>query len=286
MPFQYHRPDNWSQAVQLLAEPGAIAKMGGCDVFTRHRMGQLNCRSIIALNRLPGVKDITHSAAGTQIGAAVTFHQIAGDQEFRTSWPVMADTFSTIASPAIRSTATIVGNIAQRWNVSDVVPLFVAAKAELQISGPGGRQRSVVVENLVAPAAALAPGEIIAMVILPAPSPNCRLVYQRFAFREAFDLPLVSIAVAASVQSDTLSDVRVAVVGGMEIPARCKPAETVLEAKSNNEETSQTAASALAAWANPVSDFRASAGYRRHLLTVMLQRALAELRSNGGREQV
>ncbi len=35
MSFEYERPADRPEAARFLAEPGAVAKMGGCDVLMR-----------------------------------------------------------------------------------------------------------------------------------------------------------------------------------------------------------------------------------------------------------
>jgi CO/xanthine dehydrogenase FAD-binding subunit len=279
LPFLYHRPSSLQQAMQLLAEPGSVAKMGGCDVLTRYRRGELNARSVVALNDLPGVAELSVSPAGVHIGAAVTLAQLARDADVQRRWPVIAGVVGKIASPAIRGSASVVGNIAQGWSVSDVVPLFAACGAELRVLGPSGERRVAGVEYASQPRnAVLKPGELITAAELPAAGPDFRLSYERFSFREAFDLPLVSVAVGASIRGGVFTDVRIAVVGGSSMPARCAQAEAALSGRSNDEGAADKAAAAVADWATPVSDFRASADYRRELVKVMLRRALAKLR--------
>ena len=53
MSFAYERPTDWSEAGRLLALPGAVAKMGGCDVLTKFRSGRLQAQTVVALNGLP-----------------------------------------------------------------------------------------------------------------------------------------------------------------------------------------------------------------------------------------
>lgn len=278
MPFEYERPADWSAAARLLAEPGAVAKMGGCDVLTRFRSGRLQARLLVGLNDLPGVDELDVGPGGARIGAAVTLAQLARDPAFGRGWPVIAEVLGKIASPAIRGTGTVVGNIAQGWSVGDLVPLFEVCDGELEICGVSATRRLAVADYAETPGSgALQPGEVIAALTLKPLDRGLRLAYERFAFKEAFDLPLVSIAVAATVDNGLCRDVRVAAVGGAPMPARCAPAEAALESERLDAETVDRAAAALGRWADPPTDFRASAAYRRHLLATMLRRALATL---------
>jgi aerobic carbon-monoxide dehydrogenase medium subunit len=276
--FDYVRPTDWSQASRLLAEPGSVAKMGGCDVLMRHRSGRLQARLVVGLNKLPGVGDLTFNADGARIGSAITLAQLARSPQLARGWPTLAQTVGTIASPTIRTAATIVGNVAQGWPVSDIVPLLQIYEADLEIRGPAGSRRITVVEYASTPGtAALRPGEAIAALNLKPVNGEFRVVYERFAVKQAFALPLVSVAVGAARRNGGYGDVRVAAVGGSPTSARCGTVEAALSGSRMDEKAVNAAAAAMKEWAKPRSDHRASADYRRHLLTVLLRRTLSNI---------
>jgi xanthine dehydrogenase small subunit len=278
MMFDYARPSDWSVATRLLAEPGTVAKMGGCDVLTRFRSGRLQARLVVGLNLLPGVSELNVDAGGVRIGAAITLAQLAGNRQFALGWPLLANVLATIASPAIRASATVVGNVAQGWSVGDLVPLFQVCGAELDIHGPSGQRRMSVVDYAkMATNGALQPGEVIAALTLKPVGCDSRMTYERFSFKEGFDLPLVSVVVAATLIDGVCSNVRVAAVGGMTMPARCAGVEVALADRRIDDGSIETAVTAITKWADPPSDFRASADYRRHVLGATLRRALSKL---------
>ena len=278
MSFEYARPSDWAEAGQLLTIQGSVAKMGGCDVLTRFRSGRLHAKLVVGLDRLPGVNELIVDATAVRIGAAVTLARLAGTPAFAHSWPVLAQVVARIASPAIRATGTVVGNIAQGWSVSDLVPLFQVCNSELEIRGPKGtRWLSVTDYADLSGTTALRPGEVIAALVLKASAPALRMGYERFTFKKGFDLPLVSVAVAASMSGGVYSDVRVAAVGAHDMPRRSAAIESALDGKYVDASSTDNAVTAMLAWADPPDDFRASSEYRRHLLTIVLRRALSKL---------
>ncbi len=278
MSFQYVRPADWPEAARLLAEPGAVAKMGGCDVLMRFRSGRLQARLLVGLNHLPGVDELSFGPNGARIGAAVTLAQLEREPAFARGWPLVAQIMAKIASPAIRAAATVVGNVAQGWSVSDLVPLFEVCDAELEIRGAAGKRRLSVSDYAkTTGSSALQPDEAIAALTLKPLGGDARMTYERFAFKQAFSLPLVSVALAATVNSGVCSDVRVAAVGGARMPARCAPVEAALNGGRIDASAIDKAAAAIGRWADPPTDFRASGAYRRHLLTIMLRRTLSTL---------
>lgn len=278
MPFDYVRPTDWVDAMKLMAQPGAVAKMGGCHVLMRHRAGKLNARILVGLNDLPGTTELIFSTEGARIGAGVTLSQLAQSRDLARAWPTLATIIGRIASPAIRSAATLVGNVAQGWNVGDLVPLLEVYEAELEIRGPSGQRRLPVSEYARTPGTrALQPGELITTLNLPRPGADFRVVYERFSLREAFDLPLVSVALGAAMRAGVCENVRLAAVGGSQMPVRCPPVERVLQGGRNDAGAVETAAASISEWAQPHSDYHGSAAFRRHLLSVILRRAVPRL---------
>jgi carbon-monoxide dehydrogenase medium subunit len=280
MTFQYETPADWEMASRLLNQDGSVAKMGGCDVLTRFRSGRLRAKLVVGLHRLPGVGDLAVNTNGARIGAAVTLQQLAQSREFAQGWPVIARTAATIASPAIRGAATLVGNIAQGWSVSDLVPLLQVCDAELEIRGASGTRRLSVIDYTKQPRnVALKPGEMIAALEVMPLGTDSRLAYERFAFKDAFDLPLVSAAVRVAISDGKLQNVKIAIVGGKAMPALCEPAASYLNGRSLDAGVIEEASKAAIHWADPPSDFRASAAYRRHLVGEILGRALKSMKA-------
>ncbi len=264
--FDYVRPTDWAEANRLLRQPGAVAKMGGCEVLMRFRRGKLAANVVVGLHGLQGIGEIDVGAQGTRIGAAVTLAELQAHRGFADAYPVIADVIGRLASPAIRAAGTLAGNVAQGWSVGDLVPLLQVCDATLEIRNGTNTAFMPVVDYAKSPGTrALKPGDIIAAVHLPALPPDSRLVYERFSFKNAFDLPLVAVALRVSK-----GDNRLAVVGGGPMPSRCEAAERAL----NEGKGADAAVKALTEWAKPASDFHASADYRRHVLGVTLRRAL------------
>jgi aerobic carbon-monoxide dehydrogenase medium subunit len=87
--------------------------------------------------------------------------------------------------------------------------------------------------------------------------------------------PTVSTAVQFTLEGkDTCKDVRI-VLGCVGLTAiRAKEAEAVLRGKALNEKTVQNAAEAARAAAEPQSDMRGSADYKRTMVATLVKRAI------------
>ena len=107
-PFELHEPTTVAEAVALRQEhPEADWLAGGTDLLPNYKWG-LNTRGhVIGLHRIEELRAITP----TKIGALATLTQIAEHAELRARVPVLASTAALIASPLIRNSGTLGGNL-------------------------------------------------------------------------------------------------------------------------------------------------------------------------------
>ena len=107
--FEYHRPRSLDEALRTASSCGADFDFvaGGTDLLPNYKQ-RLNPRGhVISLARVPEMAGISQ----TRIGAAVTLSALAGDPLVRRLWPVLADAAGKVASPLIRNSATLGGNL-------------------------------------------------------------------------------------------------------------------------------------------------------------------------------
>jgi len=107
-PFQVHEPSTIEDAVRLKAQqPESDWIAGGTDLLPNYKW-MLNTRPhVISLHRVGALREITPK----RIGALATLTQLATHVELRESLPVIAHTAGLIASPLIRNSGTLGGNL-------------------------------------------------------------------------------------------------------------------------------------------------------------------------------
>lgn len=97
---------------QAVAAPGEI-RAGATDLFERRRL-RLAAGPIVDLRDLPGLGDIVWDGEDLRIGARVTVAALAEHPEVRAGFPALAAAAAGLATPQIRATATVGGNLLQR----------------------------------------------------------------------------------------------------------------------------------------------------------------------------
>lgn len=107
-PFQLHEPKTIEEAVRLKAElPESDFVAGGTDLLPNYKWG-LNTRPhVISLARVSELRELTP----TRLGALVTLTQIEKSGTLAASLSVLPETARQIATPLLRNSATLGGNL-------------------------------------------------------------------------------------------------------------------------------------------------------------------------------
>ncbi len=108
-PFEVHRPETLDETLALAGELagnfGYLA--GGTDALQNYK-NKLNVpKHVITLDRVEGLAGV----AGNRIGAMTRLSEIAADATVLENWPGLAQAVGTVASPLIRNSGTIGGNL-------------------------------------------------------------------------------------------------------------------------------------------------------------------------------
>ncbi len=114
--FTLHRPDSLEDAARLAsaAKNGADFLGGGTDLLCNYKW-DLNAKpEVVSLRHIPDFDAVERRADGSwRIGAGATLHHLENQAALMTAFPGLHDSLSKIASPLIRRTATLGGNLLQ-----------------------------------------------------------------------------------------------------------------------------------------------------------------------------
>jgi carbon-monoxide dehydrogenase medium subunit len=149
-------------------------------------------------------------------------------------------------------------------------------RATCRIAGAAG-ERTVPVEDFcTAPGVnVLKPGELLISLNIPRPEPHSAARYLRFIPRNEMDIAVAGAGVAVTITDGTITSARVSLASVAPTPLYVKAAEEAIIGKPATEETIATAAAIAKQAAQPITDMRGTAGYRRHLCAVLTRRALS-----------
>ncbi len=113
--FELYQPDSVENAVDLLGRLGSEGWVlaGGNDTLDWFKDRAKYAPSVVDLTGVEGLKGIRETGDGLEIGALTTLTEIQGNALIQERFSVLADAAGRVASPQIRNTGTIGGNVAQ-----------------------------------------------------------------------------------------------------------------------------------------------------------------------------
>jgi xanthine dehydrogenase small subunit len=211
------------------------------------------------------------------IGAAATLEDAWAT--LAQHWPALKTMWLRFASPPVRHAGTLGGNLANGSPIGDGAPVLMALGAALLLRR-GSATRAVPLEAFYLDYMRndLQPGEFVQRIAVPLPSAAQRLRAYKVAKRYDSDISAVACGLAIELQGDVVAGARFAFGGMAATVRRATQAEQAVIGQPWTEATLEAAMAALDADFSPLSDLRASAGYRRRVARQLLRRFWLETR--------
>jgi len=281
-----------THAIALLAEHGPSAKIlaGGTDLLVDLKFASSVPAVIVDISRAVDLKGIAITEQGLSIGALVTHTDVMRSPVIREHCPVLVDAAHTIGAVQTRNLGTLGGNLVSAVPAMDSGPALFALEALVTLAGPGGRRQMPLAGFFAGPRkTVLEPNELLVEVLIPKKSLGKPSAFLKFGLRKGQALALVNVAASLRVDRDrtVFAEPRIALGAVAPTVIRAQRAEAYLEGRTVTPEAMAEAGQIAAGEAKPISDFRASADYRRDLIAVLTRRALdqscARARATGAR---
>lgn len=271
-------PTSVDEAIQTLAQYGGEARpiAGGTALVLMMRQGLLAPSAVVRLDRVPGLDGISVEDGLVHIGAMATLGAVSNSPLVRAQLPVLAGACGLVGNVRVRNVATLAGCLCEADYASDPPGVLVALDARVRVQGPSGA-RELAVQDLVTGfyETALAPDELVTDVLVPVPPPGARAAYLKYSTRSSEDRPCLGTTALLNLDEERkIRALRVAVGAVAEIPL-CLPAvEATALGQPPTEELFAAIAERYAEAADPITDVRGSAAYRRKMTAVFVRRAL------------
>jgi carbon-monoxide dehydrogenase medium subunit len=275
--FDYAAPSTLAEAIGLLAEAGEEARLlaGGQSLVPLLNLRLVRPRLVVDLRRVAGLAGVRAADGGLVIGAMTRQADAEAHPLVRERAPLLAEALGLVAHLAIRARGTVGGSLAHADPAAELPAAALALDATLTVEGPAGT-RTVAADDFFLGylATALAPGEVLTAITIPARSPAAGSAFVEFS-RRAGDFALAGVAVTLEVTAGRIGPgTRVVVVGGADRCHRAMAAETRLLGASPGAGLFAAAAAVADLGIEPPSDVHGDAEYRRHLVRTLALRAL------------
>ncbi|ATZ22933.1 xanthine dehydrogenase small subunit [Streptomyces lavendulae] len=269
------RPGTLAEAVQLLRDrPEAVVVAGSTDWGVEVNIRSRRAGCVVAVDRLSELRGLKVESDHIEIGAALTLTEI--ERRLDGSVPLLAELFPQFASRLIRNSATFGGNLGTGSPIGDSPPVLLALEASLVLADADGEREVPLADYFTGYRQSVRrPGELIRAVRFPLPlSPVT--AFHKIAKRRFDDISSVAVAFALDIEDGIVRKARIGLGGVAATPIRALATEAALEGKPWSAQTVEAAAEVLKAQGTPMSDHRASAGYRSAMLGQSLLKLYAE----------
>src|SRR5271169_6280160 len=144
--FELYRPTTVADAVALLDEhkKEAWKLAGGNDSLSWFKDRIKRPKVVVDLTGIAEMKGVKETADGIEIGALTTLSDIEKDPTIAKSYKLLAEAAGKVASPQIRNTGTIGGNVSQDarcWYYRSGLPCYRAGGNTCFADTPQGVNR-------------------------------------------------------------------------------------------------------------------------------------------------
>ncbi|NEB11251.1 2Fe-2S iron-sulfur cluster binding domain-containing protein [Streptomyces coelicoflavus] len=269
------RRDTLAETLRLLRErPDAVVVAGSTDWGVEVNIRSRRADCVVAVDRLPELRELRVESDHIEIGAALTLTEI--ERRLDGTVPLLAQLFPQFASRLIRNGATLGGNLGTGSPIGDSPPVLLALEASLVLADADSEREVPLAEYFTGYRQSVRrPGELIRAVRLPLPlSPVA--AFHKIAKRRFDDISSVAVAFALDVEGGTVRKARIGLGGVAATPVRALATEAALEGRPWTSGTAEAAAEVLRGEGTPMSDHRASAGYRAAMLGQSLLKLYAQ----------
>jgi 2-furoyl-CoA dehydrogenase FAD binding subunit len=265
-PFDYVRPGSLNDALAALSgDPGAKVLAGGQSLVPLLSMRLAAASTLVDINGLPGLDQVTVSADGVRVGALVRHADVLAHDEAARVQPLLRLALSHVAHATIRNRGTTVGSIVHADAAAEMPVILSLLGGWVEVAGPSGTRTIPADELYVGPLeSSLAHDEIATSAFFPALAPGARVAFAEIARRHG-DYALVGAA--ALVEGGS---VRVGYVSVDDVPVVLDLTGTPVGGMGD----------AALERLEPADDIHATAAYRAQLVRVLTERVVREATAN------
>lgn len=278
--FRYVAPQSTEDLLELLHAYGPRAKLiaGGTDLMIALKQRQVKPEVVVDLSALRfALAGISLKNGSLRIGAMTTYTDLERNPLVAKFARALSVAASQVGTFQIRNLGTLGGNLANASPAADAAPPLIALSAKVHVLSKRG-ERTIPIEELFSEVkrTVLSPDEFITSVEFPAKE-HISSYWMRFARRNENAISVVSVAVSTEIRGDRFGESRISLGAVAPTPILARNSSSALEGSRVCKETIEKVASLAREESRPMSDVRAGAQYRRHLVYVLTKRTIAKL---------
>lgn len=283
---QYFAPKKLEEALQILSEHGSNVSVlaGGTDLVRDMNLEFKIPKAIMWIGHL-GLEYVKEEKGQLRIGAATRMQTAGSSKELQMKAASVVRAAAKMASPPVRSLATLGGNICTASPAGDTICAMLGLGAEVVLKNTKGERVVPLDQFFVGPGeTVIAPDEIMTEIRIQPTGKGEGSAYAKIGRREALTLAVLNATSRVKLDGDGKCETAIIAVGAAApTPLRIGKAEQILIGQPFTDEAIEEAAEIASQEIKPIDDVHGTAWYRRKLTQVLVSRTLREAGGlNGG----
>jgi CO/xanthine dehydrogenase FAD-binding subunit len=276
--FQYHEPATLAEACRMMAELGGGVRpiAGGTDLVVNMRRGSVAPEHVVSLGRIKELCAVDLSGRTLTIGACCTVASLAESSVIASQFHALYEGALSLGSPLVRNLATAGGNLVTARPAADLPPPLMAYGGSVTLRSSQEQRVVPLDEFFLGPGrTVMEPTEILTSIVAVTP-PHSGSSYIKLGTRRALEISIVSVACFLTLErpGGRIQSARIVLGAVAPVPMRAREAENTLIGKIPSQPLFVKAGETAAGESKPIDDHRATAGYRRDMVSVLTQKAL------------
>jgi aerobic carbon-monoxide dehydrogenase medium subunit len=273
--FDYLAPTSLEEVVAALGErEGAKVMAGGQSLIPVLKLRIVSVDTIVDLGGVPGLDAIEENGGELRIGALVRHADAERSPLMQGRYGLLGATARLVADPLVRNRGTVCGSLAHADPQGDWGSALLAARATAVARGGNGERTIPVEELALGPfMTTLQPDEVITEVRVPDPGPRSGGAYLKLE-RKVGDFATAAVGVQVTLDNGHVGQVGIGLTGVGATNLRATAAEDALRGSEPTDDAIREAAALAAQAAEPQSDNRGTAEYKRNVVRIFCERGL------------
>jgi len=280
--FEYTAASTPEEAISLIASHKGQAEFiaGGTDIMVNMKRRVVHADLLVSLHKLDQLRGFDQQSKNQfRIGVLNTMHDIAASDKITKHFSALATAAGGMGSPQIRNRATIGGNLVSSRPAADTIGPLIGYGAQVRLKGLKD-ERLVPMESFCTGPGecVLFDNEIMTDILLEIPRPNTHGFYLKFGTRKSMEISIVSVTTILTLDDSGLCQEARIVLGAVAPTfVRAPEAERLLQGKRLSEKLASQAGELAQQSCNPITDTRASAEYRRMLVSALTRKSILQI---------
>ncbi len=265
------------QEVDPVSSPVFLS--GGTDLYVQKHEWMEELESA-ELHPLPQENYIVEKNGNCELGPSVTVTDLRESTVFNKIIPGFKRYSKLVSSTPIRNMATVAGNFINASPIGDLTIFFLALDAIVEFTdAKHGTRREVRLKKLFKGYKELdkLPAEFVSKISFPILQPSSVFHFEKVSKRMHLDIASVNTAMLLDMNGLRIKAARISAGGIAPIPLYLEQASAFLEGKELNNSLLEEFLEIVDSTITPISDTRGSAGYKRLLLSKLLEAGFLHL---------